>query len=123
MHLRTPSELVVLDYFVHRSIHGNAPPTANLFGQLKMGPAFPMTGRDQELPVPFDIEPLSSAPGAQALLEAPGHGDVIQDMVRMAARTFGEANWRLEDFIGYRVRLSYPPIPSIGVIRIDVRHP
>ena len=122
-HLRTPSELLVLDFFVHRSLTTLAEPTAGLFGQMKMGPSFPLSGKDQPLPVPFSIELLSTRPGTQALLEAPKHAEAVQDAVTMAAKVFGEEYWQLEDFVGYRVRLTYPPLPSFGGINVELGHP
>ncbi|MDF1801068.1 MAG: hypothetical protein P1V81_18010 [Planctomycetota bacterium] len=120
VHQRTPSELLVLDLFVHRSLAPLETPEAGLNGQLVMGPASPLGGPDSPLPVPFHIETLSTRPGGQSLLEVPGYSDAIQDAVRMAGDSFGRERWQLEDFLGYRVRLTYPPIPTIGWIRIQL---
>lgn len=123
VHLRTPSELLVLDFFIHRSMAPAEEPTAGLFGQLKMGPSFPLTGKDQPLPVPFSVERLSTRPGAQALLEAPDYAATVRDAVAMAGEAMGPERWRLEDFVGYRVRLTYPPIPSFAGIHMQLRSP
>lgn len=120
VHQRTPSELLVLDLFVHRSLAPIETPEAGLHGQLVMGPASPVGGLDAPLPVPFNIENLSTRPGGQSLLEVPDYSDAIQDTMRMAGDAFGHERWKLEDFIGYRVRLTYPPIPTIGWIRIQL---
>jgi len=123
IHMRTPVELLVLELFVHRSIVGPKLPEAGVFGQMKMGPAYPLTGKEQPLPVPFGVETLSTRPGAQALLEAPKHSEAIQDAVAMAGQHFGKDRWQLEDFVGYRVCLTFPPIPSFGGINITLRYP
>ncbi|MDF1800222.1 MAG: hypothetical protein P1V81_13665 [Planctomycetota bacterium] len=38
----------------------------------------------------------------------------------MAGDSLGRQRWQLERFLGNRVRLTYPPIPTTGWIRIQL---
>lgn len=38
----------------------------------------------------------------------------------MVQRVMERMGWRLEDFHGFRLRLRYPPIPSLAVTRYEL---
>ena len=122
-HLRTPSELLVLDLFVHKDIVLTAEPDPHFYGQLKMGPTFPETGKDQQLPMASRVEKLRGHAGSLSLLEFPSYSSAVADAVAMAAQSFDPKIWRLEDFQCYRLRLTYPPIPSVAGISAWYEYP
>jgi len=120
VHLRTPSELLVLDVFVHKSLQVNRQPEPELYAQIKMGPPFPATGRDHALPTGGRIETLRNHPGSISLLEFPPYASAVTDAIAMAAKVYDPSIWRFEDFQGYRLRISHPPVPTLAAIRLNL---
>lgn len=120
VHLRTPSELLVLDVFVHKSLQVNKLPQPELYAQIKMGPPFPATGKDHTLPPGGQVETLRNQPGSISLLEFPPYASAVADAIHLAAQVYDPGVWRFEDFQGYRLRISYPPVPTLAAIRLKL---
>ncbi|MBL9148709.1 MAG: hypothetical protein JNM94_08450 [Phycisphaerae bacterium] len=117
--LNTPAEFSQHDLFVHRELTEAMPPTVHLYSQMPGAPTYPTCGRDRgELPL------------SEALveLETKRTGDDREDFEaselagsrRLALFTAERLGCALEDFVGYRITLRYPPIPTILVFRYEL---
>ena len=116
IHLRTPVELVVFTLFIHRDIVLQGEPEAALYGQIKMGPSDHEMASAQKMPIAVDVETFDPTPSSVAFLEYPGHGKAVMDAIDLAQRGMGREKWQLRDFVGYRVRVAYPPVPTyVGI--------
>jgi hypothetical protein len=91
---------------------------------MKMGPPDHSNREKQRLPIAVSLETLPPRPSASAFLEFPGHAKAVQDAVAMAQAQMESSKWQLEDFIGYRVRVAYPPAPSfVGItVPLNTKH-
>ncbi len=116
LHLRTPSEVVVFDLFIHQDLPFH-PPKFTLYSQLELSSPYPQSGRNRApLPMAESVEFLGAPPVAVAI-EMPRHVELVQ-------RVMDRAGWNMSEFRGYRVRIPYPPIPSAAVLRFDLpEHP
>lgn len=106
MSLSTPVELAVLEVYVHRAIAFPSLPTAELSSRMELGAdGAGSPRRGSLLPLSESVEPLGSGPPVFALPDVPRHAE----MLRAAFKHLG-AN--PNEFIGYRIALRYPPIPT-----------
>ncbi|MFO0829840.1 MAG: hypothetical protein U0572_16990 [Phycisphaerales bacterium] len=119
--LTTPTELLVHDVFVHRDLPlarepESAAPTARLYNQLPGFVNYPAGSRDQGLlPLSEPIVALGSPPDL-ALPEYPRYGELIEHICARAACAVG-------DLAGFRLRLRYPPMPALAVLRYPLARP
>ncbi len=125
VHITTPAELFVFDLFVHREaglLGGDrarigGPPEMNLYSLLPGGPPYPVGGRDRgRLPLHEPLIDLGGGglkgigPPDVILPEFPRYSQAV-DMV------FTRLGWTAGDFHGYRMKMRYPPIPTLAVFR------
>jgi hypothetical protein len=111
--LTTPSEIAIIDFFVHRSIGFPLPPSVHMYSQLPGGPVYPMCGRDQgELPMRETLISLGSPPDV-VTPEFPAYRKLAQ----MVTERLG---WPLNEFVGYRLKIRYPPIPTVSLFRHEI---
>jgi len=110
----TPAELSIHDFFVHRELSAEVHPTVHLYSQLPGGPVYPQCGREQgELPLREDLINLGGWPPDVVTPEVPNYAK----LVALAASRIG---WTLNDFVGYRMKLRYPPIPTALLFRHEL---
>jgi hypothetical protein len=121
-HLRTPCELMVQDLFFHKSIAPKSPPEIGIFGQMNLGATVPSFSEMQRLPIALNLESLPARPGGAALLEVPSHSKAVLDAVNIARSRLVKEHWHIEDFVGYRVRLTFPPNPTFFSIKSELPH-
>jgi hypothetical protein len=107
----TPVETLYHDVYVHRDL--NFPlPKLLLYSRMPGGPTYPYDGRHGQLPVTEDITDLGSPPDTMV----PG----LPRYGRMVSYATERLGWPLRDFRGFRLRLRYPPVPSMVLFRFDL---
>jgi hypothetical protein len=111
--LSTPVKLVVHDLFVHRDVPFSLPPRTLLYSQLPGGPVYPQCGRDRgQLPLREDVIELGTPPDV-IIPELPRHR-------RITDAVFARLDGTAADFVGYRLKLRFPPIPTVAVFRHEL---
>lgn len=108
MLVSTPVEAAVIDVWIHRGLaferlHGF------LYSTLPSGPKYPGEGREAGLLlIQGELQSLESENAALPDFRP------FAEMLRFGAMRLG---FKPEDFVGYRWRLSYPPIPTMMILR------
>jgi hypothetical protein len=111
--LSTPAELVIHDLFVHRDLEYARHPSVFLYNQLPGALAYPNGPQNSGLlQLPEKIQPLGSHPSRWASPD-------VADYDRLARFVSGRLGYAPEDFIGFRISLAFPPIPSMLLYRYD----
>lgn len=106
----TPVEMLQFDLLVHRSLPFELPPLQATYAPGGATPAFPLSGDPRLLlPAPSTVQPLGSSPAGFATPHFPRYAQLLH-------RTCERIGAPLEEFQGYRVTLSYPPLSSILVM-------
>lgn len=114
--LRTPAELLILDLLIRRDLWEPAMPSFSLYSDLfAEGLEWSRVECDR-LPVHERVEYLGSGLDG---LEAAEHPAYVP-MLRHALERLG---WDAAQFDAYRVKMSYPPIPSGSVMRCSLPTP
>jgi hypothetical protein len=109
--LRTPVETLVLDQLVHVDMYGPIVPRLIHFSDLTLARGFPTPplSESDQLPTPEVVQYLGRDPTAVYTPDVPRYTKIIE---RVCARIQCEPS----QFDVYRVRMSYPAIPtSIGM--------
>ncbi|MBX3357707.1 MAG: hypothetical protein KF745_04690 [Phycisphaeraceae bacterium] len=107
----TPVESLVHDLLVHRSLDFAMNPTAHFYSQLPGGPRYPEHGLNAGLlPVPVEVTDLGSSPPDTTTTELPHY----REMAEAATKSLG---YSLDEFQGYRMRVKYPPMPTMAILR------
>jgi len=105
--LDTPVEEVQFDVFFHRSLPFEELPRAALFSLMEGRPAFPLSQQDRYLlELPLQVQRLGSRPPVVTTPELPRYAKMLE----LACDRLGSS---LSEFAGYRLRLRYPPIPTM----------
>jgi hypothetical protein len=111
--LYTPVELLINDFFVHRSLMFAMNPRLAIHSQLASGPMFPADGMDAGIMrVGCSLELLGSPPDLTTP-EFPQFPALAHQMV-------GALGHDIEDFVGYRLRLKYPPLPALVALKYEL---
>lgn len=109
--LSTPVESVTHDVLIHKSMTYAMDVSAHLYSELPGGPKYPDDGGGiVELPFHEKVQDLGSGPPDLITPEVPRY----REMAEKAAASLG---YPLDEFRGYRLRLNYPPIPTLAIIR------
>jgi hypothetical protein len=110
----TPVEWLVLDVLLHGSIAGTDPPSALLASGLRGLPTLPIGDRPVEtLPLAETPTPLGRFP---AVVDCPQ----VPTLPRLIEFTFDKLGWDPREFVGWRLKLHFPPIPTMAVMRIPL---
>jgi hypothetical protein len=108
--LSTPAELLLHDFYVHKSLAFALDPSVRIYGQLPGGPRYPQPdGEEAALPVQAELASRGFSPPDTTTPEFSRYREVVDMMCSRLGHS-------LRDFHGYRLRLKYPPIPAISVI-------
>jgi hypothetical protein len=108
--LSTPVEVLYHEFYVHRDFVPGHTPSLLFYSQLPGGPRYPHEGRDiGRLPVAARMLPLGSPPMIETV-DVPRHRELVEAGVRCFPHP-------IDEYLGFRVRLRYPPIPTIAVYR------
>lgn len=114
--LSTPVELLIHDLFIHRSLTFAMNPRPFIYSQLPSGPLFPGDGHDAGLMrLACGVEQLGSPPDVTTPQFAP--------YSRLVKRAMEQLGGSMDDYVGYRLRLRYPPIPATSVLRHELADP
>lgn len=114
---QTPVERVVFDMFVHRDLEVSAPPRVHLLDRL----AFPHSNVESD----FDRQSLAISETPELLPRGasgcfhpliPWYSSLVQDVA-------SRVNQPLDDFIGSRFEMAYPPISTTLSRRFDLLPP
>ncbi len=107
----TPAECLLHDLYVHKAFESSLPPSLAVYSNLPAGQTYSPAARDQGLlPVGEEVTPLGAYPPSMMAPEFPAYGQLIRSI-------FSRMGWAPADFRGYRLRLKYPPVPSVAVFR------
>lgn len=106
----TPVEIVQFDLLVHRDLPFEMPPRLATHSTLCTTPTFPLS-QDKSclLPGTTSVQALGDSLHSYSTPHIPRYGHLV-------TRTCERIGHPLEEFQGYRVTLTYPPIPSILVM-------
>lgn len=107
--LRTPSEVVVSDVFVHRGFFGVVTPALRLVSDLFNETLGAHYSRADRLPFPCHVRRLSDGPQAPPISEFAQYAEAVRFC-------FARLAWDPAQFSCYRVRLPFPPIPAALVV-------
>lgn len=112
--LSTPVELLINDLFVHRDLEYAMSPQVNLYSQLPGGQAYPAAGRDRgKLPLHEKLIHLGVGTSGVLTPEFPQYKKMIESV-------HDRLGWNPDLFHGFRLRMRYPPIPTIAVMQYDL---
>jgi hypothetical protein len=115
--LYTPTEAFTHDILIHRDIMDNAwrkhQPRWLMYSALGNGLLFPVgTQRKPKIPTP----PISYAGRATTAPPVPK----VPRYVEMLNFACEKMSWKLNEFVIFRARLTYPPIPATSVLEIPL---
>jgi hypothetical protein len=114
--LNTPTELLIQDLFVHKSLAFAMNPRASVHSQLHTGPLCPQDGIDAGLMrLNCTVENFGTPPDLTTP-EFRRYGDLANVLA-------GALGHSVNDFMGYRLRLKYPPIPALTALRHGLASP
>jgi hypothetical protein len=109
--LDTPVERVILDSFVHRSLGITAVPETYLVDRLTRPHGY------NEAEIASEALPIENVPR----LLGPGSAGAVTPRVpfypRLIERVCERLGYSSDEFIAYRVELTYPPIPTGLIVR------
>jgi hypothetical protein len=108
--LRTPSDLLIFDLFVHRDLTSAMNLEFILYSNLESGPLLPADALERyRLPAVEQVKSLGAFPSMPATPEVPRYGEMVNYV-------FEQSGWRASDFAGFRVQMRYPPLPATAVL-------
>lgn len=106
-----PTELIHVDVLVHQSMLDSFVPELVIYGRPFAGAEINPRVRDlYKLPIEEVITRIEYGAGAFA-------SDQLPDQERLVQAIFTKGNWRAEEFVGFRVQIPFPPMPSTVTIR------
>lgn len=116
--LSTPVECLYLELYAHKDLVFAHNPSVHVFSQLPGGPIFPRDGCNAgRLEVPMEIVRLGGGANRPAPSivnpEYPRHRELVE-------ATVASLGCGLSDFVGFRLRLPYPPIPTVATFRYEL---
>lgn len=114
--LRTPCDLAVLELHFQRDLIPSGPFRALLMNQMQTAVGFPnpMGEVPPSLPLDAEVERVGRADQAVPLLDVPDHSKIT----RWVYEQLGAS---AEDFDVFRLRLRFPPIPTMLVMKTALR--
>ncbi len=110
----TPVEVLQYDLLVHKSMPFSMPPKLVTCSTLRGEIAFPLSRNTRHhLPGIAEVQSLGNSLHGYATPHIPGYGQLV-------TKTCERIGLPLEEFNGYRVTLTYPPLASILVLYHDL---
>ncbi|MFT3684690.1 MAG: hypothetical protein QM783_07120 [Phycisphaerales bacterium] len=114
--LSTPAEALYFELYVHKDMTFAHNPTVHVYSQLPGGPTYPRDGiNGGKLEIPLEIVRLGGGRTAPSTVnpEYTKHRELVE-------ATVGALGRPLTEYIGFRVRMAYPPIPALAVFRYEL---
>lgn len=110
-HLNTPVEIAYHDLYLHRDCVPQVKPELLLYSQMPGGPLYPRDGVEHGLLRNHeDMIDLGASPPDTTTPGLPRYREIAE----FGAKSMG---YNLREFQGYRMRLRYPPIPTLATFR------
>jgi hypothetical protein len=108
--LRTPSDLLIFDLFVHTDLTSAMDPQFFLYSNLECGPMLPAPELERyRLPASPQVQRLGVSPPIPGTPEVARYDELV-DYV------FAQLGWQANEFAGFRVQMPYPPLPAAAVL-------
>ncbi len=98
----TPVETLISDVFIHMKYDYAIPPKPDLVSRMSLL----KSSNFNSLPLNEPLQNLGDDPLAVTLPEVPRYREMIRLM-------FERCGWNPDDFVGFRIRMAYPPCPTI----------
>ncbi len=106
LELVTPVENVMFDIFVPKDFPGDEDPQAHLVDRLSSSRGFdPTNFESRDLPFTAKVQKLESSISGCATDRYPAYLDLL-------AHVMGRTRLSIMDFVGYRIMMPYPQIPT-----------
>ncbi len=115
--IETPVELVQFDVLIHRDLPFEMPPRLKVCSLLHGTVPFPLSRSSRyHVPSRETVQQIGSAPPIIASPHVPRYATLVEQ----ACERLGHP---LVEFRGYRMILSYPPLPTVFVMHHPLGHP
>ena len=109
-HLNVPSEIVLFDLYVHRSVAAAMPPHVTLSSMIEPRET---EAEHSRLPLHEPLFELGVPTPAPLTLDVPRYDEMLSGVMQ-------RMGWAPEEFTGYRLRMSYPPLPTALIMRYEL---
>lgn len=111
MSMSTPAEVAIFDVFFHHSMDEARHPEITVYSQLPGGPVYPRCDIDAgKMPLHERLMDLGQGPPDVVTAEVAHYPKLIDHV-------FERLGWDPKDFRGFRLKIRYPSIPTLGIIR------
>ena len=112
--LRLPIKTLLMDVFFHRDLSFMQNSRVFVHGRLRGESVSPSERRDSEqLPVTEHIQSIGNSPPTPSTPLFPRYRELVSTV-------FKRAQWDQNDFVGRRVLMQYPPIPSSAIFQAEL---
>jgi hypothetical protein len=108
--VRTPSERLHIDVFIHRDLEPKATPQLTVYSDLFPAVVNTLRPKRDVLHMPAEVVKLNAEPAAIFTPQLPRHGELVAHVCR-------RLDWTQTDFVLYRVMIEYPVLPSAVSLR------
>jgi hypothetical protein len=109
--LSTPVEVLYLELWVHKSLSFAMQPKLSVYSQLPGGAIYPRDGKQAgRIEIPAEVTQIGDDLNTE---DYPRHKELVQTTLRAVGGQIG-------DFVGFRVRMPYPPIPTVAVLGYEL---
>jgi hypothetical protein len=115
--MRTPCEVLILDEFVHEDLFGPIRPELHVYSDLPDAPRLPITQRAADRIPAF--EPVQHLGKGLSGIRTPD----VPRYLEMVRYTFERLGWDPTRFDVYRVRMEYPPVPTMVTMESPLAEP
>jgi hypothetical protein len=105
-----PAELMVFDLYIHESIKFALPPNVFLASQLSNASAGSNEYERYRLPLHEPLLDLGLGSSLASTPEVPKYGEMVEAV-------FARTHWTPKEFHAFRVRIPYPPLPAMLVMK------
>lgn len=107
----TPAELLQFDLIVHEDFEWAMAPEPLLLNRMDGSPSHLTSGRERNL-LPFTetVQELGRGVSRMSSAHLPWYTKLLSDV-------FERAGWDSERFVGFRLTMPFPPIPSQAMLR------
>ncbi|HEY4081201.1 MAG TPA: hypothetical protein VGM81_10910 [Burkholderiaceae bacterium] len=115
-YLHVPSEVTIFDLFVHESLTEAMSPAISLSSLMEPHEPHQPDAERNRLPLHEPLIRLGVPSPAPLTLEVPRYAEMIDLAVTRMKRT-------PQEFVGFRLRMNYPPLPAALVMKYELPEP
>ena len=110
----TPTEAAVHDVYMHKSMNASEP-TGTVYSNLPQSKPFEFGKRASGiLPLGEVLREITDSGPKYVIPEFPRYSEMVEYTCR-------KVGWNLADFRVFRMRVEYPPVPAVAVIRYHLK--